>query len=114
MRISASTSTLHVELTRFDKATLNSTSNASEPNNERPTLTGDCVQTFLCTSFKRMYPCRTGRQALKVDYELSPRLPSKSIATIRASLVGVAESQTPSVQRIAEPANEVSIKWFNA
>ena len=46
--------------------------------------------------------------------DLSSCSPSKSIATIRASLVGVAESQTPSVQRIAEPANEVSIKWFKA
>jgi hypothetical protein len=36
--------------------------------------------------------------------------PSKSIATINASSVGVTDIQTPSVVRMADPANEVSTK----
>ena len=41
-------------------------------------------------------------------------LPSKSSATISASSVGVTDIQTPSVVRMADPANEVSTRWFNA
>jgi hypothetical protein len=41
-------------------------------------------------------------------------VPSKSIATMRASSVGVTDIQTPSVVRMADPAKDVSTKWFNA
>ena len=47
MRIRASTRLLPVELTRFDKATLNNTSNASEPNNEQLILTGTVPENLL-------------------------------------------------------------------
>ena len=47
MRIRASTRLPHVELTRFDKATLNNTSNASEPNNEQLILTGTVPENLL-------------------------------------------------------------------
>jgi hypothetical protein len=40
--------------------------------------------------------------------------PSKSMATTNASSVGVTDIHTPSVVRMADPANEVSTKWFNA
>lgn len=38
------------------------------------------------------------------------QVPSKSSATISASIVGVTDIQTPSVVRIADPANEVSTR----
>lgn len=40
--------------------------------------------------------------------------PSKSSATMRHSSVGVTDIQTPSVVLIAEPANDVSARWFKA
>lgn len=47
-------------------------------------------------------------------FSLLPKksLPSKSKATRSASSVGVRDIQTPSVVRIADPANEVSTRWF--
>ena len=41
-------------------------------------------------------------------------VPSKSSATIKASLVGVTDIQTPSVVRMADPANDVSTRWLRA
>ena len=104
---------LHVELTRFDRATLNSTSSASDLKNESPAPRELGVSNLLVHFVQESAPLH-GYKAPKYDEDLLLNSPSKSIATIRASLVGVAESQTPSVQRIAEPANEVSIRWFNA
>ena len=43
----------------------------------------------------------------------STNLPSKSNDTMIVSSVGVRDIQTPSVVRIAEPAKEVSRRWFN-
>ena len=103
---------LHVKLTRFDRATLNSTSSASGLKNESPAPREWGVSNLLVHFVQESAPLRRCK-ALKYDEDLSLNLPSKFIATIRASFVGVAESQTPSV-RIAEPANEVSIRWFNA
>ena len=42
------------------------------------------------------------------------RSPSKSRETMRESSVGVTDIQTPSVVRIADPAKEVSTRWFKA
>jgi hypothetical protein len=39
-------------------------------------------------------------------------MPSKSNATTRASFVGVTDIHTPSVVRIADPAKDVSTRWF--
>jgi len=39
-------------------------------------------------------------------------VPSKSKETIRTSAVGVTDIHTPSVVRIADPAKEVSTRWF--
>ena len=47
MRRRFATWLLHVELTKFDKATLNNTSNASELNNELPILRGDIASNLL-------------------------------------------------------------------
>ena len=47
MRRRSATWLLHAELTRFDKATLNNTSNASELNNEPPVLRGDSASYLL-------------------------------------------------------------------
>ena len=41
-------------------------------------------------------------------------LPSKSSATMIMLSVGVTDIQTPSVVRMAEPANDVSARWFSA
>src|SRR5258708_1184505 len=103
----------YLELTRFDRATLNNTRRASELNNESTDLQELGASYLLAHSVQENAPLQ-GYQAPKYDQDILLNLPSKSIATIRASLVGVAESQTPSVQRIAEPANDVSIRWFNA
>lgn len=102
-----------LELTRFDRATLNNTSSASKLKSESIALKELGAANLLAHSVQENAPLQ-GYQIPKHDQDLLLYLPSKSIATIRASLVGVAESQTPSVQRIAEPANDVSIKWFNA
>ena len=40
--------------------------------------------------------------------------PSKANATTRYFGVGVTDIHTPSVVRIADPANVESTKWFNA
>jgi hypothetical protein len=45
---------------------------------------------------------------------LCPHSPSKSKATIRASLVGLTDIQTPSVVHFADPANEVPTRWLSA
>ena len=100
---------LHVELTRFDRATLNNTSSASELNDESPAPRELRVPNLLVHFVQESAPLQ-GYKTPECDEDLLMNLPSKSIATIRASFVGVAESQTPSVQRIADPANEVSIR----
>ena len=47
------------------------------------------------------------------DIDIDHRtLPSKSKATISSPSVGVTDIQTPSVVRIADPAKEVSTRWF--
>lgn len=62
-------------------------------------------RTFLRTTLYRLYTCWTVKPNLQVGLKLHG--PSKSMATIRWSRVGVTDNHTPSVHRIAEP-----LPWF--
>ncbi len=56
IRRCSATWSLHVELTRFDKATLNNTSSASDFNNELPILRGDSASNLLVHSVQENVP----------------------------------------------------------
>ena len=88
---------IHILRTRFEIAVLKSTSKVSSW----------AERSMLCTP--RVFSWSKSLTRLAEFNE-----PLKSRATIRVVSVGVTDIHTPSVVRIADPANEVSTRWLRA